>query len=1072
MFRKSSSLISILIVPLFLAVFSISLASTPKNDKGLAKNVSGVLVTAAIENEYIKTLAADNGQFVTGTTGGDPSTPSDDNRRLLYGYPSDAWTSFSTLRISEGNDIADYRLGIDIVPTSPVSSDGTRILSVWELDGIRVEQRLYFTQNPATGRPDTTAIEYILRNDNTSNRTVGLRMMLDVMVGGNDGAPYFIEGAGQVTHQSEWNGAIVPNYWLASESATFNPASLKGRGQLSGDTVTRPDRFVVADWEQAFNTVWNYAVNPSDPVTNDSAVILYYSPVTLGPNQTRTLRTYYGIAPAGQTAQVELTGLEVTQGIQNWMNNVVLLEARPTFVRAHVRSTSGTVQDVTAELVGRRNGNPLPGSPLQASNVGGNIDVREFPNRQQLNQSFYFELPSSWRSGDVEFEFRGVSEPIQCRESAGNNNDCKAQVTFVESPEVDMRLVGIIWREGGVTHQPNWADIYEVVQQIESTFPVPRANWDRPYDIEPVFFAGAPRTTLHFRRLNTMLATNRLLDGCVSTWPVNCARYYLGVIVDEPSARDLNGMAVGIPGNVATAYLLSGFTHPHELGHIAGRRHVKCTGDEAGVNNSYPYTGGKISPVESGDNAFFGFDINAKSIYGPNSGDIMSYCRPRWTSDYTYTNIRNEMVSRFGSALAYDPSLLAITQGQVAVLVSGYVSLVDSSGELGTTYTIDSPVTVGLPNPGAFAIRFENSSGQELATYSFSPDIPSEGSTAPFALLLPRSSNTARIVLLHNNQSLDVRIVSDSSPTVTVLYPNGGEHLSGDSVTLSWSASDPDGDMLEFAVQHSTDAGTTWDTLVSNWPLTSYELNLGNIAGTSQGMLRVLATDGFNTASDMSNSVFSVAKKPPQVDIRQPETNALYVGSQTVILEGSAYDAEDGLLSDVALSWHSSLDGFLGNGTSLALDASTLTEGSHRVTLTALDSDGQNNSVAIVIQIYRNRPFLPASLAVSPEEVSFVATVGNEQQTAWQILSIHNDGDGSMNWQASFDQSWLRVSSFGGVAPTDILIAADPTGLPIGEYTGRVTITAPGASNSPHVVEVVFYVVQPTRKLYLPMTMR
>jgi len=104
-------------------------------------------------------------------------------------------------------------------------------------DFTRFIKTLYFTQNPDTSRPDTTAVEYVLRNNNVSSRSVGLRLMLDVMVGDNDGAPYFIEGTGQVTQQAEWIGADVPDDWISYESASFASDSLKGRGQLSvGDT--------------------------------------------------------------------------------------------------------------------------------------------------------------------------------------------------------------------------------------------------------------------------------------------------------------------------------------------------------------------------------------------------------------------------------------------------------------------------------------------------------------------------------------------------------------------------------------------------------------------------------------------------------------------------------------------------------------------------------------------------------------------------------------------------------------------------------------------------------------------
>lgn len=1079
---KRSYMLLIVIMGLtsILLVSSPALASSLKGEKGPGGNNPESSPTVSIENSYIKALSSNGGRFVNGTTGGDPNTPNDDNKRLLYGYSTDVGSSFSTLRIDNGGNISDYRLGSvnwgssGIAPVAPPTSDGITITTIWEKDGVRVEERIYFVQNSATGRTDTTAIEYTLRNNNSSNRSVGLRIMLDVMIGNNDGAPYFILGTGQVTQQAEWNGGNVPDYWTAYESPSFDPSSLKGRGQLVGDNTIRPDRFIIADWPQADETVWNYTINPSDPVTNDSAVILYYNPVTLGANQMRTIRTNYGIAPSGETAQLELTGLEVTQAIQNWKNEVVLIQDRPTYVRAHVQSTSGTVDDVTAELIGKRNGNSLPGSPLQPANIGGNIDILENPNRLQLNDSFFFELPASWRNGTIELELRGVNKTINCKDHTGTYNDCKAQVTFTASPAADVRFVGIVWKEGDIRHEPTWGDIHSVVKEIESTYPIPNLTWDRPYDIEPVFFVGQPSEPWQFNRMNIMLKINRTLDGCISGWPVYCNRYYLGILVDPPTSG-IVGMADNIPANVATAYDTGSFTPAHELGHAAGRYHTTCLGEEGGPDPNYPYPGGRISQDTSGDDAFFGFDIDRKLIYSPQTGDLMSYCKPRWTSDWTYTHIRDHFVTRYGSTA----NSLYLLAGEPAVVVSGIVTPNQESGNLSSLLSVDSPISVGLPDPGSYTIRFENSIGQEIASYSFEPDYGvdlhlelnnSENPIGTFALLLPRNLNATRVFLLHGDQILDMQVKSSNSPNVAVTYPNGGEILSDSSTQIGWIASDVDGDALTYVVQYSNDGGDNWETLVSEWTTTSYELNLDVTPGTNQGLIRVLASDGFLTSQDQSDGIFTIAKHAPQPTIQIPETNALFVGSQYIILEGNAYDAEDGLLEDSALNWNSNINGNLGTGHSLAVNASSLAEGTHIITLSAIDSDGQTSTTNITIQIYRFRPVLPALLSVSPTGLSFIA-IEDGGQTDWQTLSIRNVGDGSMSWSVNTDQEWIRVSSLNGYAPTDILIAVDPTGLPIGQYTGNLTIEASGATNSPQTLPVILYVRQ-IQKVYLPIIMK
>ncbi len=74
------------------------------------------------------------------------------------------------------------------------------------------------------------------------------------------------------------------------------------------------------------------------------------------------------------------------------------------------------------------------------------------------------------------------------------------------------------------------------------------------------------------------------------------------------------------------------------------------------------------------------------------------------------------------------------------------------------------------------------------------------------------------------------------------------------------------------------------------------------------------------------NPKFNVYRNParPGAEIRSPRSNASIVGEQTLLLEGEAYDVEDGLLADAGLTWNSNRNGDLGTGRSLAVSALTL----------------------------------------------------------------------------------------------------------------------------------------------------
>jgi len=88
----------------------------------------------------------------------------------------------------------------------------------------------------------------------------------------------------------------------------------------------------------------------------------------------------------------------------------------------------------------------------------------------------------------------------------------------------------------------------------------------------------------------------------------------------------------------------------------------------------------------------------------------------------------------------------------------------------------------------------------------------------------------------------------------------------------------------------------------------------------------------------------------PQVRIELPSSGALFA-EQGFVLEASGYDEEDGSLGFNAFSWHSNLDGNLGAGRYIVLSASSLTPGSHTITVTGTDSSQMTATATVAITI-------------------------------------------------------------------------------------------------------------------------
>jgi len=136
----------------------------------------------------------------------------------------------------------------------------------------------------------------------------------------------------------------------------------------------------------------------------------------------------------------------------------------------------------------------------------------------------------------------------------------------------------------------------------------------------------------------------------------------------------------------------------------------------------------------------------------------------------------------------------------------------------------------------------------------------------------------------------------------------------------------------------------------------SYDLDTNQMAGSGNAVLRVLASDGFNTTSDTSDAPFNVATKPPEALILSPDEGTTAPPSTPVLLSGQGYDLEDGPLTGEALSWRSDRDGNLGTGGYLV--STDLSPGDHTITLTATDSNGNQSAASINLYV-GHRTYLP-----------------------------------------------------------------------------------------------------------------
>jgi hypothetical protein len=170
---------------------------------------------------------------------------------------------------------------------------------------------------------------------------------------------------------------------------------------------------------------------------------------------------------------------------------------------------------------------------------------------------------------------------------------------------------------------------------------------------------------------------------------------------------------------------------------------------------------------------------------------------------------------------------------------------------------------------GNYSVVLLNATGQVLSQVGFNASFWLSGygtdlvqrDSASFAFSIPWENGTHEIQIRNATDHVLVsRFVSTNSPTVTVTFPNGGEILLTDqNYTITWEASDLDGDPLTYALLLSDDGGSTWLPVDMGISVKNYTLLTNYLPTGSKYLVKVIATDGVNTGEDVSDGNFTIA---------------------------------------------------------------------------------------------------------------------------------------------------------------------------------------------------------------------
>lgn len=712
----------------------------------------------------------------------------------------------------------------------------------------------------------------------------------------------------------------------------------------------------------------------------------------------------------------DLLALEVIQSVQDWNNSVPLFIGKETWVRAHLQTQDGADALVDlAKLKPRLHGvdgagiewvdSPRP--PAQAGNFTLPGDAA--PARADFGSTLNFPLPSAWCRGGLTLWLE--AENLNCAEcdSCPACPTCSVTVRFNPAPKFDLVIQPIKYyfkpALGAVTETRDVTPtaLGYFTNLLNAMYPIAKAQ----IEVAPVpLLILDEKTGCFIGNTPECSQINRELYRKIGWFASLGSEKLLGLA--RGPANTLSGLVGLTPKTLANHISTSYYRFPkaearamplHELGHALGLPHsiiekyaAKKTVSKPGGGSVEMRVGffGELNeltdpffayhqippgaPLEAptlGDMAngprtmVYGLDTSRVSDAGPLVIDptqifeLMCYANHHdlgvWISKQNYEFLAAILGIKYGYAAKRAQAPRSGTKPDY-LLVRGDVNL-----WAGTVQFTSFGQGAGSAIPaeiefGDYQLQLLDGAGKILYQTSFAPTRydapPLPARLGGFVIPVPASPAYREARVLRQGMTLASLKASPNAPTIRLESPIAGENISSSTIPLVWSAQDADRDRLSYDIQYSLDGGKSWMPVQVDWPDTHFELDRSNLPGTTQGMVRVVASDGFHTT--VADSPFNLSRLPPRVDIVAPTPGRILSRLDPIHFEASI-DARgenpESLGNGTNLVWESSLDGVIGRGPQFVREAATLRPGLHEIRVTATNSAGGVATASVSIQV-------------------------------------------------------------------------------------------------------------------------
>jgi hypothetical protein len=468
--------------------------------------------------------------------------------------------------------------------------------------------------------------------------------------------------------------------------------------------------------------------------------------------------------------------IEVTQATQTAANNIPLAAGRPTLARVYaVIADAATADGIFLELSATRNGQYI-GAVRQGPGI-----VWADPVRGRYETTFNVRLPAAWLAEEI--VLRAQIDPDNAfPEIDEGNNRYTTTLTFRAAPPLRVKWVPIDYTDlpTGVHYPGRW-DVQEL-DFARRVFPVDEIEVSVR---APLAFSGDLRTHEGWSALLVQVSELRFADNAAPD------EVYYGLIPIGPADNiPVIYAGLGFVGYRAAIGLVGQpETTAHEIGHNLGLLHAPC-GNPAAVDLAYPYIDAQIGE--------YGVDVvGGRLLSATTYRDLMSYCGPRWISDYHYRKVwQNQQTA----ARLQPASPAAGLWVRVRFDAEGAAQVLP-------VYALQAPLTPPVDD-GAYTVELLDGEGELLAAQQVALLTAAEDGPALHLLsaILPQPSQPVAAVRVTKagaaepRTTLAVRTLATADATARI-QPGG-------AATLTWQPA-----TRPALVRYSADRGQTWTAL-------------------------------------------------------------------------------------------------------------------------------------------------------------------------------------------------------------------------------------------------------------------